>query len=299
MERYKLLKVLCMELAKPGTEPLEPTATGYTQQQLEQFLLNSTLKQILPASLIVASQSNAQHLRQLLRSIDALEEVQLEELLDLYHLAIDMQSYEQLDTHCQGKRCQLLQAVSALAVQLRPEYIEYVGISLCDRLIIGVGKERMQRVIDMHGALVLLIADSDINRQIAMTILLATFAKISGLELPRLHGDIITLAFDLVKRVDWMRLIVDGCEADMFALLRSFALIINTYENRVAHPHWHAGIGSEIHKFFMQVLRTVRFSSKYNNLIMMMERFIVFCVVRGATASFHSTDVFDTGSLSS
>lgn len=60
MERYKLLKVLCMELAKPGTEPLEPTATGYTQQQLEQFLLNSTLKQILPASLIVASQSNAQ-----------------------------------------------------------------------------------------------------------------------------------------------------------------------------------------------------------------------------------------------
>lgn len=222
-----------------------------------------------------------------------MEEVQLEELLDLYHLAIEMQSYEQLDTHCQGKRCQLLQAVSALAVQLRPEYIEYVGISLCDRLIIGVGKERMQRVIDMHGALVLLIADSDINRQIAMTILLATFAKISGLELPRLHGDIvippsiylyiniynysnanyyrfqITLAFDLVKRVDWMRLIVDGCEADMFALLRSFALIINTYENRVAHPHWHAGIGSEIHKFFMQVLRTVRFSSKYNNLIMM------------------------------
>ncbi|XP_017870354.1 PREDICTED: uncharacterized protein LOC108618746 [Drosophila arizonae] len=298
MERYKLLKAFCMQVSKSDAEPQQlTTAAGYTQQQLQQFLSNSTLKKILPTSVIFASPSCAQHLRQLVRLIDALDVVKLEELLDLYHLAIDMQKYEQLNTHCQGKRCELLHAVSSLAVQLQPEYIEYIAICLCDRLIIGAGKERMQRVIDMHGALVQLIADSDVSRRIAMTILLATFAKISRLELPTQNGDIIALAFDLVKRVDWMRLIVDGCQPDMFALLRSFALIINTHANRLAHPL--KDIAIEIHTFFMQLLRNMHFSSKYNSLIMMMERFIVFCIVRGATASCHSTHVFDAGSQSS
>lgn len=136
-----------------------------------------------------------QHLRQLVRLIDALDVVKLEELLDLYHLAIDMQKYEQLDTHCQGKRCELLHAVSSLAVQLQAEYIEYIAICLCDRLIIGAGKERMQRVIDMHGALVQLIADSEVSRRIAMTILLATLAKISRLELPTQNGDIVIYVY--------------------------------------------------------------------------------------------------------
>lgn len=229
-----------------------------------------------------------QHLRKLVTLIDALDVVKLEQLLDLYHLAIEMQNYEQFATHCHGKRCELLHAVSSLAVQLQPEYIEYIGICLCDRLIIGAAKDRMQRIINIHGALVQLIADSDISRRIAMTILLATFAKISKLKLPTQNEDIviyvyihssklvchsncyrfqIALAFDMVKRVDWMRLIVNGCEPDMFALLRSFALIINAHENRLAHPL--KDTGTKIHSFFMQVLRDMHFSRKYNNLIMM------------------------------
>ncbi|TDG39543.1 hypothetical protein AWZ03_014036 [Drosophila navojoa] len=300
MKRYKLLKAFCMQVAKSNGEPQQPAAdTGYTQQQLQQFLSNSTLGKILPASLIFASPSCAQHLRQLVRLIDALDVVQLEELLDLYHLAIAMQNYEQLyTTHSQGQRCELLHAVSSLAAQLQPEYIEYMAICLCDRLVIGAGKERMQRVLDMHGALVQLIADSDVSRRIALTILLATIAKISRLELStRNTRDILALAFDMVKRVDWMRLVVDGCQPDIFALLRSFALIINTHQNGFAHSL--QDVGTEIRNFFMQLLRILHISSKHNNLIMMMERFIVFCILRGATASCRSTHVFDTGSQSS
>lgn len=73
----------------------------------------------------------------------------------------------------------------------------------------------------------------------------------------------------MVKRVDWMQLIVARRESDMFVLVRCFALIINTHHNRMAHVNWNKGLGSEIHKYFMQVLRTVRFSSNYNAFAMM------------------------------
>lgn len=61
MERYKLLKAFCMQVAKSDAEPEQPAAaSGYTQQQLQQFLSNSTLEKILPASMIFASPSCVQ-----------------------------------------------------------------------------------------------------------------------------------------------------------------------------------------------------------------------------------------------
>ncbi|XP_032296346.1 uncharacterized protein [Drosophila virilis] len=297
--RCQLLKELCVTLDKHAEQPQQPSAIVYTHADLQQFLTSSTLRNTFPLAYHSdeEEEDTAQLLQQLNDAIDKLAGVQLDQLIDLYHLAILMQSYQPLNTHCQGQRCELLQTVGQLSVELPAEYIEYIGISLCDRFVFGTGRERMQRVIDMHRALVLLINDRDVNRGIAMTILLATFAKISGMDMPKPQTDIISQAFDVVKRVDWMQLIVARREADMFVLVRCFALIINTHHNRLAHANWNRGLGSEIHKYFMQVLRTVRFSSNYNAFAMMVERFIAFCVVRGAAASFSGTDVFDTGSL--
>ncbi|XP_064547291.1 uncharacterized protein LOC135434604 [Drosophila montana] len=295
--RCELLKALCVTLDKHAEQPQQPSATGYTHADLEQFLTSSTLKETFPFAYHNKKKDTAQLIQQLNSAINKLTDVQPDQLLDLYHLAILMQSYQPLDTHCQGQRCELLQTVGQLSVELPAVYVEYFGISLCDRFVFGTGRERMQRVIDMHRALVLLINDRDVNRGIAMTILLATFAKISGMDMPKPQTDIISQAFDMVKHVDWMQLIVARREADMFVLVRCFALIINTHHNRLAHANWNKGLGSEIHKYFMQVLRTVRFSSNYNAFAMMVERFIAFCVVRGAAASFSGTDVFDTGSL--
>ncbi|XP_034474724.1 uncharacterized protein LOC117781945 [Drosophila innubila] len=278
----KLLEALCDALAEP---PEKEPETGYTHDDLKQFLLNSTIKDVFPFALEIKSTTAL--FQRLISAIYELETVQLDQLLDLYHLAIIMQNYQQLETHM-GYRHELLDAVGELSVELQPNHIEYIGISLCDRLVIGTGMKRMEKVVDMHSSIVLLIKNSDVNCKIAMTTLLATISKIAGVNIPEQDTDVIKKAFEMAKLVDWAQLVESGREADMFAIVRSFSLIINTKENRSSHLNWHQEMGSDIHKFFMTVLRTVRFSRNYNFFAMMIERYIAFCVVRGATPRAYS-----------
>ncbi|XP_034480738.1 uncharacterized protein LOC117786531 [Drosophila innubila] len=284
-KKGELLEALCFALAEPPE--MEPE-TGYTHDDLKQFLLNSTIKDMFPFAFDI--KSTTEIFQRLNSAIYKLEEVQLDQLLDLYHLAIMMQTYEHLDTHM-NYRHELLDAVGELSVELKPIDIEYIGSSLCDRFVIGSGMTRMQKVVDMHNSIVIMIGNSDVNYQIAMTTLLATFAKVSGVNFPKNETDIIKKAFEMAKLVEWMQLVESGREADMFVLVRCFSLIINTKQNRDAHLNWHQELGSEIHTYFMKILRTVRFSTNYNFFAMMIERFIAFCVVRGATARAFTTDV--------
>lgn len=124
-------------------------------------------------------------------TIYELESVQLDQLLDLYHLAIMMQTYQQLETHM-DYRHGLLDAVCELSDELQPNDIEYIGISLCDRFVIDTGMKRMEKVVDMHSSIVLLIKNSDVNYKIAMAALLATIAKVSGLNLPEKETDVVS-----------------------------------------------------------------------------------------------------------
>ncbi|KAH8389322.1 hypothetical protein KR215_001040, partial [Drosophila sulfurigaster] len=268
--------------AAMAVTPVEAAEVGYTHEQLKQFLLNSKIADIFSDAL--QPQSTSQLLLSLISSLYALETVQQDELIDLYNLGIMMQHYEQLDTHCMGYRCQLLEAVCELAFELRPQDAVIIGNSLCDRLVWGTGKARMERVIDMHSSLVLLIKNGDeINHCIAMTILLTTFSKVSGIQIRAFEIDVIMQAFEMAKRVDWEQLARSGCEADLFVLVRSFGLLLNTQQNRRPHSDWDTQLDSEIHKYFMTVLRSLRLSKNYNFFAMMVERYIAFCVVRGAT----------------
>ncbi|XP_034102807.1 uncharacterized protein LOC117567112 [Drosophila albomicans] len=270
--------------------PVEVAKVGYTHDQLKQFLLNSSIANSFPNAL--QEQGTSQMLRGLIDGVSSLEALQLDELLDLYHLGIMMQHYELLNTHCMGYRCELLEIVCDLASELEPQDADMIGMSLCDRFVMGTGRTRMECVIDMHSSIVQLIKMGDeINRRIAMTILLATFSKVSGQPIPEKENDVIMQAFEMAQKVNWTHLSTSGCEADVFVLVRSFGLILNTQENRRPHCDWDRQMGSEIHKYFMTVLRTVRFSKNYNFFAMMVERYIAFCVVRGATARAHTTEM--------
>jgi len=220
-------------------------------------------------------------------AIFKMESVNLDELLDIYHLAIMMQTYQQLEQHT-SYRYELMDAACELSVELSPQQLEYIGNSLCDRFVMGTGMKRLEKVFNLHKGIVILIKNGEVNCKIAMATLLAILSKISGLNVPDQETDIvsriksvfrsnhlmlihlqITKAFEMVKLVNWMQLVVSDRLTDMFVLIRSFSLIINTKENRSAHDYWHQKLGREIHLYFMAVLRTVRSSRHYNFFEMM------------------------------
>jgi len=176
-----------------------------------------------------------------------------------------------------------------LSVELLPQHSEYIGNSLCDRFLMDTDKTRLDKVIDMHKGIVMMIQNGKANCHIAMTMLLVTLSKVSGVNVPNEETDVNTKAFQMVKLVDWMQLVVSNRVSDMFVLVRSFSLVINTKVNRSAHIDWNRKMGSEIYHYFMRVLRTVRSARNYNFFEMMVERYIAFCVIHGATERAYDT----------
>ncbi|EDW04380.1 GH10064, partial [Drosophila grimshawi] len=185
-----------------GDQPEKKTRKlGYTEDDLKSFLASSTIK-----SVDLVAHSTAQLFQRFIDATFEIEELTLAELIDHYHLGILMQSYKPLDTDCMGYRSELLDAVCKLSIDLPPDCIEYIGTVLCDRFVIGTGMERVERVVQMQRALTMLIIKNDFSRQIAMSILLAIFAKVSGMPRNNTNIDIISEVFEMVKLIDWMQL---------------------------------------------------------------------------------------------
>lgn len=281
----ELLKQLNEALSLPPTNQPE---TGYTWDDLNQFLLNSTLNGMFP--FVLEIKSTTEIFKRLSSAIFKMESVQLDELLDLFHLALMLQNYQRLEPHM-IYRFELMDAVCELSVELLPQHSEFIGNSLCDRFVMDTNMNRLDKVIDMQKGIVMMIQNGKDNCHIAMTTLLAMLSKVSGVNVPNQETDVISKAFEMVKLVDWMQLVVSKRVSDMFVLVRSFSVIINTKENRSAHVDWDRKLGREIYHFFMKVLRTVRSSINYNFFEMMIERYIAFCVIRGVTE--HAYDPID------
>lgn len=142
-----------------------------------QFTISSSIFQLLQRCIDIVYQ---------------LDSVQLDELLDLYHVSIMMFAFRQ-EAHCIGQRFELLQAVAELAASLQPEQISYIGMNLCERFVMGAGVERMRRIIDLHCALLALARSDEINCKIAMITLLGTFSKVAEVPLPRGETDIVSV----------------------------------------------------------------------------------------------------------
>lgn len=133
-----------------------------------------------------------QLLQQFIDVVYQLNSVQLDELLDLYHVGIMMFAVRQ-EAHCIGQRFELLQALAELAAMLRPQQIAYIGMNLSERFVIGNGVERMRRIIDLHFALLTLASQDEINCKIAMTALLAIFSTVAEVPLPEGETDIVRI----------------------------------------------------------------------------------------------------------
>lgn len=109
-------------------------------------------------------------------------------------------------------------------------------------------------------------------------------------------------AFEMAKTVNWRQLANSGRQADLFMLIRTFSMIINCRRIREECPDWKDNLGAEIHKYFLQV--RMDHSAAYGDFEMMVsayafiiresvkikialqiERFIAYCVVRGASTT--------------
>ncbi|XP_032594969.1 uncharacterized protein LOC6566001 isoform X2 [Drosophila grimshawi] len=242
---------------------------GYTEDDLKSFLASSTFK-----SVDLATLSTAQLFQRFIDATSGIDELTLVELIDHYHLGILMQSYKPMETDCMGYRSELLDAVSKLCIDLPPDGVEFIGTVLCDRFVIGKSMERLDKVVQMQQTLSMLIIKDDFSCQIAMSILMATFVKVSGVPRKHTNTDIITEVFEMVKLVDWMQMSNAGSVADLFVLVRSFSLIINTHHNQKAHADWNKGTSSKIQEYFLRVLRTVRCVPNYGLPEMMVQSYI-------------------------
>lgn len=73
----------------------------------------------------------------------------------------------------------------------------------------------------------------------------------------------------MAKTVNWQQLAESGRHADMFMLIRTFSLIINSRQTRDECPDWKVNLGAEIHKYFLQVRKSFDHSSIYGAFEMM------------------------------
>ncbi|XP_017851081.2 uncharacterized protein LOC108605789 [Drosophila busckii] len=280
----KELQKRCAELEKncieASSEPLEPSAQLITYDFVKEFINNCSLSEEL--SIVNETQQATQLFQTLSNAISELESVTLEELLDLYCLAILMQNYEREERQGMSYRLGLLHAVAEHGLSLEPQQIELLAQLICKRLVTDSDKIRMHKVIDMQHALMALIARDAANRQLAIAIALATFAKVSGTTLPpRTSGSphALVKALELAQLVNWQQLAADKRQADIYALVHSFALIANSSEHRRLAEDWSQRLDNSIHDLFMKVLRTTKSFGLYNSFTMMLERFIAFCIV--------------------
>ncbi|XP_017841626.1 uncharacterized protein LOC108599333 [Drosophila busckii] len=267
-------KKLSIEDASNAYVELEEVYETVSYETVKQFINSCSLNAEL--SFVNNIKATTQLLQSLSVAINELETVQLAQLLDLYNLAILMQSCERQQTHCMSQRLGLLQAVAQHAQDLQPLQLQWLAEELCSRLLLH---NDVGRAMNMLNALKSLIQLDAANRQLATTIAFSMFARISG-QAAALQP--AAQAFALVQLLNWQQLLRNKRHADIFVLLHCFALITNLSAHRQLHADWTCGLGSDIHKFFMQLLRAMRSEtlSNYNAFAMMLERFIAFCIVR-------------------
>ncbi|KAH8382822.1 hypothetical protein KR009_005494 [Drosophila setifemur] len=228
----------------------------------------------------------------------------LDQLLDLFTLSIMMMSYQRDNLLLMKERFTLIDTVCHLADSLDAEEIHFIAVGLHANFVDGVGIERLEKVLDLHTAIPALVKSSTVGNDIAVALLLTIMGQYTGVPVKLeptgnvYHQNFSYLlkfttnpkffvkalkAFEMAKAVNWQQLADSGRRADMFMLIRTFSLIINCRRIRDECPDWRNNLGPEIHKYFLQVRKAFDHSAIHGAFEMMIERFIAYCVVRGAT----------------
>ncbi|KAH8264074.1 hypothetical protein KR038_002220, partial [Drosophila bunnanda] len=206
-----------------------------------------------------------------------------QEVLDLFTLSIMMMTYQKDNSQLMKERLNLVDIVSHLPVHLDTKGVQYIVIGLHKNLVgETLGKERLERVLDIHAAIPALMKSSKLGNDIAVALLLTIMGEYAKVQVD-LGSNNAEKAFALAKQVNWQQLADSDRHADMFMLIRTFSLIINCRSSRDECTDW-KNLSAEIHKYFLLVQKTFDNSMVYGAFEMMIERFIAYCVVRGATS---------------
>ncbi|XP_017035840.1 uncharacterized protein [Drosophila kikkawai] len=260
---------------------------GYTHDDIKSFLYKSSIGWWFP--FVDETKATKRLLDQFMICLTTCAPKNLKELLDLFTLSIMMMTYQKDDSQLMKERLNFVETVSQLPFTLDTEGVQYIAIGLHKSLVDeALGKERLERVLDIHDAIPALVKSSKLGNDIAVALLLTIMGHYAKVPV-ELGSNNAQKAFALAKLVNWQELADSDRHADMFMLIRTFSLIINCRSSREECSEW-KDLSAEIHKYFLQVRKAFDNSMVYGAFEMMVERFIAYCVVRGATATPHFCD---------
>ncbi|XP_043652846.1 uncharacterized protein LOC122619785 [Drosophila teissieri] len=254
---------------------------GYDIDSITSFLCKSSIKDLFPYA---AETTDAKRLLdRMMATLSGKLELNLQQLLDMFTLAIMTMTYQRDNVLLMRQRFMMVDMVCHLAYSLDLEEMTYMASGLYEKLVTGVGLERLERVLDMQAAIPALVESCRLGNDIAMALLLTIMSRYTGETVQLDNKEYAHKAFEMAKTVNWQQLADSGRQADMFMLIRTFSMIINCRRVREECPDWKDNLGAEIHKYFLQV--RLDHSTAYGDFEMMIERFIAYCVVRGATTA--------------
>lgn len=256
---------------------------GYNHEHIKTFLGKSSIKHLFPYANHTTDAK--QLLDRFLVTLSGKFELNLENLLDLFTLSIMMMTYQRDNLLLMKERFMLVDVVCHLADSLDSEEMNYMATGLYANLVTGVGLERLERVLDMHTAIPALVESCSLGNNIAVALLLTIMAQYTRVPVQLDRKEYARKAFEMAKLINWQQLADSGRQADMFMLVRTFSLIINCRRIREECLDWTNNLGAEIHKYFLQVRKAFDHTAAFGSFEMMIERFIAYCVVRGATTT--------------
>ncbi|XP_017100067.2 uncharacterized protein [Drosophila bipectinata] len=261
----------------------EEPRLGYTYQHIKTMLSNSSIKDWFP---FVQETSDARELlHRFVKVVSKKSTLKLVQALDLFTLSIMMMNYQKDNLLLMEERFILVDTVCYRAESLDSEEIYFIALGLYEKFVDGLGEERLEKVLDIHTAIPALVKSSRVGNDISVALLLIIMEKYTGKPVNAVVTGNAQKAFEMAKTVNWKQLAESGRHADMFMVIRTFSLIINCRRTRDECPDWKANLGAEIHKYFLQVRKSFDHSSIYGAFEMMIERFLAYCVIRGASTN--------------
>ncbi|KAH8277260.1 hypothetical protein KR026_008136 [Drosophila bipectinata] len=259
----------------------EEPRLGYTYQHIKTMLSNSSIKDWFP---FVQETSDARELlHRFVKVVSKKSTLKLVQALDLFTLSIMMMNYQKDNLLLMEERFILVDTVCYRAESLDSEEIYFIALGLYEKFVDGLGEERLEKVLDIHTAIPALVKSSRVGNDISVALLLIIMEKYTGKPVNAKVTGNAQKAFEMAKTVNWKQLAESGRHADMFMVIRTFSLIINCRRTRDECPDWKVNLGAEIHKYFLQVRKSFDHSSIYGAFEMMIERFLAYCVIRGAS----------------
>ncbi|XP_033252126.1 uncharacterized protein LOC117191330 [Drosophila miranda] len=254
---------------------------SYDHEDLKTFLAKSTIKDYFQRALQISDCYQLLSYLQATLSRYVWADFDLEEMLDLYILAIMMMTYEQDNFIVINKRFTLLDTVSNLVYILYPDQIEFIANGLYKNFVQGVGAKRLENFLNMQAAFPRLMLSSGSGSDIALALLLTILSRYTKVPARLQMTGNARNAFEMAKLVSWQQLANSDQYHDMFILMRSFFLVINMWINR--HEFLESDLGEKMRTYFLTVCKVLcKKTDIESDFAMTLERFIALCVVRAA-----------------